>query len=165
MIKLKRILIVACAVIIAFSITACGKKEKTYTSDSGIKITMDDGLESSSVDGFACFYSNDDCFAGAIKETFDDFAVYGVDANAYTLEEYESLMIQANGLTGSFSTDAKGNPYITYESTVDNIDAYCYMTVRKGKDAFWAIVFGCEQKDKDTFASKFEKWSASIEIN
>lgn len=162
--SIKRAALLLCAVLMAFQFAACGKKDKTYTSDQGISITMEDGMEEKTQSGASVYYEGKKALAVIIKENFADFQTYGIDTDAYTIEKYESLIKQANGLTDDFEVDENGNPYLTYEQTVSGAQGFYFVTVKKGTDAFWVITFACAEDDSEDYLPKFKQWSDSIEV-
>ncbi len=137
-------------------------EEKTYT-DSGFTITMDDGFNKRDYVSATFYYESQNAGITGIKESFEDLATLDIDSNS-SLEEYAELVSYVNNKNNEYQQLNDKIMYYTYDSTINDKN-YSYMTaVTKGSNAFWIINLFCEEKNKNEYFPKFEKWLKTVEV-
>lgn len=148
--------------IVAVALMGNDAEEKTY-SDSGFTITMEDGFNEKDYIGATFYYESQNAGISVVKETFEDLSSLEIDENT-SLEEYAELISYVNEKDNEYKNLNDQIMYYTYDDTISGKD-YSYMTaVTKGSNAFWIINLFCEEKNKDTYFPKFEKWLETVEV-
>lgn len=137
-------------------------EEKTYT-DSGLTITMEEGFNKRDYVSATFYYESQYAAMTGIKEYFEDLADFDIDGNS-SLEEYAQLISYVNNKDNEYQNLNDKIMYYTYTDTISGKDFFYLTAVTKGSDAFWIINLFCEEKNKDTYLPKFEKWIATIEV-
>ncbi len=135
-----------------------------YSNGTGLTITMPEGMESFSADGFSMAYHADDVMMSAVRENFSDYTELELNLEAMSIDEYAQLTQEINGLEHTFAADTSGNLFVTYCANIDGQNYFYYSTVRKGSDAFWVVTFACPEKHSEEYIKAFEEWSASIVV-
>lgn len=136
--------------------------EKTY-SNSGFTITMEDGFYEKDLITATFYYESQNAGVAVIKEYFEDLSSLEIGSES-SLEDYAELISYINEFDNQYEKLNDQIMYYTYDKTISGKD-YSYMTaVTKGSNAFWVINLFCEEKNKDTYFPKFEKWLKTVEV-
>ena len=166
----KRIFLVALVLALVLVLAACGSGEvKLAEVDTGLglKLQLPENMTAADADGtgFSAIYNNNTAAVSIVREGYDDYAEMGMDISAITLEEYQELVVEANGLTESFQSAPNGQPYITYTREAEGDTFFYYTTLRKGSDAFWIVNYNCFADQQNTYLSQFESWAETIVVD
>ncbi len=164
---MKKLFVVLLSVMMLALTFGCSEKLQEITQGSfSIKLPTDVVVsDDEDVSNYYYTYLYNDDFALTVNEDeFDVFTELDVDPTTLDEEGYGNLLLSLYEMEGSFSQDSNGHYYFTYESTVEDVDYYYYLTVRKGEDSFWLMDFITYSENKDTLSKSFEKWSNTITI-
>ena len=161
----KGIVVLVAALILGFLI---GWFKPTYNASTvspkgfhaeGMLITLTDSFREVSYQGFTQCYESKTVAVFTLKEAFS--LVEGMED--YTLEEYGTLVVQANGMGEDELKHENGVYYFDYTALgSDGTENYYFATLHKGKDAFWLIQFATPAANADKIRDQFFTWAASV---
>lgn len=150
--------------ILMMPLTACGQKTVvTYSTADGFSVTMHEGMEYFTAEGFDAAWSDEDCMVCVLREGFDEYEDCGLDLASMSLEEYADLTAGLNGLE-PFTADEFGNRFTTYSGTADGEDYFYHAVVYKGSDSFWLVTFACRDDLREDYAQRFTLWSSTVTL-
>ncbi len=135
-------------------------KEKDFSAD-GMTITLTDEFKPFDTDRYTVAYESKTIAVYALKESFSAVQVL----EAYTLDQYAELLIQANKKEDSEVKKADGLTYYEYEYTSSDNQTYHYFTyVYKTDDAFWVVQFATPKKLTAENERIIEDFAKSVEF-
>ena len=154
--------VIAAIIVIIFIKNTFTNKCETY-SDNGFTITMDEGFYKKDSETATIYYESIDVTLTGVKEYYENLESFDITKDS-PLDEYAKLVSYANLKDYDYKNLNDKMLYYTYEETV-NDKGYFYMeAITKGSDSFWLITLFCEQKNKEEYIPKFEKWLNTIEV-
>ena len=145
----------------SFVLTGCfGPTEKVFEAD-GIKIVATSAFYEKEHISFNLYLQSNDALIAALKEEKSLL-------NADDLNEYTSLIITANNLTGttyeSFDEEEIVFNHFYYEKTVSGKN-FSYLAVTKeGQDYFYLFNFACEKNNYENYEETFLDWAKKLEV-
>ena len=109
---------------------------------------------------FTSCYMTSSVVVSALKEEFSLLPGF----SNYTLRQYASMIISANGLSGITVKTSESEKYVyfKFEKTVSGKDYSYFVTCFKSDDAFWTIQFYCESKNYDKYINSFVGFADSV---
>jgi len=165
--KFNRALCLILVLAIALSLCACGSSTTDETptefkSKNGFSIVLPANYkEKNDNKAVTCYFEGANGIVTCIEEPKESLKT-AVGEHDITLTRYAELVISANGLSTSPSTDSEKNTYFTYSKTVDEKDFFYYGVVKESDESFWLFNFVCFEDAKDEYLEKFPVWAASI---
>lgn len=137
-------------------------ESKTFSSN-GMTITLTDEFKETSIENFTVVYDSENIAVFVLKEAF----VLADGFENYTLEQYASLVIQANSLSSSEIKTADGLTGFTFDFTnPETKDTYRYFSyVYKAEDAFWLVQFATLSENAEAHAAEITEWAKSIKFS
>lgn len=164
--KLKIVLLISLAVIIAIS-SVCCKKEKEI-SRMGIHFTLLDEMEEREVSYANICYTNKDVelFINVFsREELDDRE--GIDLSEdISVQNFANTLIINMNYDAEYQYDAERDAaFFGADVYEDWGDVYCYYTVIRNYDYLYLIGMECDLGKKETYESFFESWAKSMYID
>lgn len=162
------VLIVALAVgfAVGFGITSFlfpdnDVKPKTFSCD-GMSITLTEVFREAEIENFTAAYDSKDVAVFALKEPF---ALYD-GLEAYTVEQYMDLVIEANGLSSAEPKTVEDLTFCKYNrANPETGVAYTYFAyVYKADDAFWLVQFATADKNVEAYTEEITEFAKSVEF-
>ena len=132
---------------------------KTFTT-AGMQITLTDSFKESKPKNFTMCYGTKDMAIYTLKEAFS--LTEGFENN--TVEEYTSLLLNANEITGA--TEIRSEDGLCYfERSYTNAEGvpfhyFCFSF--KAPDAFWSIQFAVHEEDAQALRSTVFAYAESV---
>lgn len=162
---MKRIISVLLFIAALLSLSSCDALNKTF-SENGLSITLDISFSKQEQRGYDICYANSKSAVLALEEEFSLQEGFG----DLTLDEYGEQVRKVNSSKSpSELMHSDGLTYITYEffnNTIDEPTTFCYMvTMFKGSDSFWLVMFACEKQYYDSQQPLFFKWAKTIIVD
>ncbi len=163
----KNLTIVLVLLVSSLSFVACGgPKAKTFTSDAGLSITLNDSFYEKNIVSQTMYLESKTMIFVALKEDFTTVQNAGYNPTTMTLMDYAALVIKNNKLNVSAKFDEQNNlTYINYQKSVSGKNFNYYAVVFKGTDAFWLCQFGCESKNYNSYKSQFVNFAKTIKVS
>ena len=167
----KGIVVLAVALIVGFIAgftvtklaTSDENEEKVYTpkefSADGMKITLNDSFTEKDFDRFTAAFTSESAAVFVTKEAFADYP----DAAGWSVEEYGSAVMSANGVSGTALVADGDLRYFDYEKKAENGMVNKFRSfVFKGKDAFWLVQFACPSAKAADLSGDIFDWARSV---
>ena len=112
--------------------------------------------------GYDVIYGTDEVSVMVMKEPF----ALWEGAEAYTVEEYARLCVEANGFITTINTDEAGQVLFEYDyfNAEEDLSFHYYAYAYKSTDAFWLIQFAVLADEAETYAPQVAQWAASVEF-
>ncbi len=128
-----------------------------YTTQSGLSIHAEAGLEPHDAQGFTDAFAN----KNVLILTMADGKITN-NLTGMTLEDYADLVANSNKLE-KFQTDMYGNLFTTfYSSDKAGIEYYNMICVKETNDKFWVCQMTCQASNQVNYAKEFPLWASSI---
>lgn len=137
-------------------------EEKTYSSN-GFTITMDGSFYEKDLATSTFYYESFEAGVMGTKEYFKDLKDLGITENS-SLKDYGDIISFVNEEEYDYIDLNDKIKYFTYEDSINDKDYFYVSAITKGSDAFWLITLFCEEKNKDQYLPKFEKWLNTVEV-
>ena len=142
----------------------CGVKEKTFTSDEGLSVTLTTEFSETPQYGFTYCVSSKNVLFCAQKESFDLVEEYGYSRDM-TLSEYAQVCIDNNSLDSIVEEDLDRElVYFVYTASADGIEFTYHTFVKKGSDAFWFCQIACYTVSVDNLQEQIFDWATTIVV-
>ena len=101
----------------------------------------------------SCTYTGEDGSVEIHCVSFDDIREKGFDPVSFTMEDCARMFAGDR----EYRVDFDGQLYCDY--TVP--PCYYHLAGRKTDDAFWTVIFGCQESERDRYEPLFKIWSKS----
>lgn len=88
-----------------FVLTGCVKKEKTFTSPAGLKITLNTSFKEKEIVSQTFYLESKDMIFTALNEDKSLFQQVGINFETYSLTSYTQLVLSSNYLTADIETE------------------------------------------------------------
>ncbi|MBQ8895942.1 MAG: hypothetical protein IJY88_04025 [Clostridia bacterium] len=161
---MKKFIAFLMAALMLVCLVSCGEpKEKEFTSEKGLTITLTESFKEAQYEGYTICYDSPTVAIFVLKEDFSLLA--GLEN--YTLAQYAELVHNANSSKKPTAiTEVEGLTCFeyTYLNTDDITDYSYFTTMFKGDDAFWTVQF-CSKTDKyDSCKAEMIKYAKSVDV-
>ena len=169
---MKKVLLLCLVVILTISSMGCGFIDRLtlmprkYKKD-GLTISLPgvfkENTEVEASWGYNSCYESNNIVIYTIKDSFSEKK----RLEELTIDDYASLIYKANyskDLNGIVKID--GLTTIEYEDIMkeSNVTYISFVTLFKGKDAFWIVQFMCPKEMYDTYKPDFIKWAKTVKV-
>lgn len=136
----------------------------TYDIGGGLSIKLPAALqEVDAEDSEVKSLANGNISANFTYDSFKEISSSGLEN--ITIEDYAQLLLSPYENLTPFVPDENGNLVTTYTAEEPHGELYFYyVTIREGRNGFWAISFVCRDSAKDKYLDKFTEWNDSIVI-
>lgn len=147
--------------------TACGTSPatKTFSSPTGISITMPASFEEFKTNNtFSLKNTSDEIYFFAQKDTFQKIESLNYDSNMSTAE-FAKLIIKQQLLSNNIEVfSASDYSYFSYTIYFEGSYKYYFNVTKKSDNAFWHCVFRCEDEMASFYQNKIMIWASSIVV-
>lgn len=160
---LKSILVSSLAFLLLLSLTACGTAKY---SKLGISFEIPSRFEPRAIAGAAFAYGDDEAFIVFTRRTRSEILANGL--SELNVSEFTDRFLTSSGMKDAvevnYTTDRAEFGYVVADPENNDVYYYYYTVVMKGNDCIWIVQMACYEALADKYASEFDKWVASIEI-
>lgn len=166
--KIKRIIALFVALIVATTVFAACAKEKNDIKyrEAGLEFVLPRSMRRAETSAYDFYFSTLDAIFAVIKLDDDYLASVSVP-NDITAEGYINEYIKRNYLDKKqidFKHDPERNAYsLRYNySEEGNLDVFHYVIVLGEPGALWYVEMCCDNEDSGTYTTTFELWGKSV---
>lgn len=133
-----------------------------FDSGIGLSIKMSDFMEENKSGDNYVYYFSDDVMVSIKKISFEELEKNGSGDSNTSLEAYASMVEEGKpDVHFEFENERAATTY----TAEDKKGEYSFfVTLRKGKDAFWMINYSCVLEDADEMKPQFEKWDQTVKL-
>lgn len=160
---LKSILMSSLALLLLFSLSACGSVKY---SKLGISFEIPKRFEPRAIAGAAFAYGDDESFIVFTRRTRSELLAGGL--SEINVSEFTDRFLTENGMKDAvevnYTTDRAEFGYVVADPENNDVYYYYYTVVMKGDDCIWIVQMACYEALADKYAPEFDEWVASIVI-